>query len=263
MQLVKKKNNNLLSAFQIEKLRDEYARNRDIKNFRNTYSDKYPEIPNKNYPKLWDNLNKRPFIDKNINPIAWERLNIVKKYLKKESLILDIGFGAGDLERCLFDSNFSANLYGIDISKGSVNSAIIKYPNWTFKIGGIDSLPFENEYFDQIVSLEVLEHISPSKVFKSLKEINRVLKKNGTIIISIPINENLQKLVQSGINPNAHVRVYSLPIITTELSISGFAVKKIHTLFAFSENYKIKSFVSKILPFLRKPNNLIIFATKN
>ena len=46
------------------------------------------------------------------------------------------------------------------------------------------TLPFENESFDCIFCSEVLEHIfTPDEI---LKEINRVLKKNGKILITVP-----------------------------------------------------------------------------
>ena len=45
-------------------------------------------------------------------------------------------------------------------------------------------LSFPNEYFDVIVIFEVLEHISDQE--RTLKELCRVLKSDGTLILSVP-----------------------------------------------------------------------------
>lgn len=50
---------------------------------------------------------------------------------------------------------------------------------------GDESAPFEDDYFDLIIFTEVLEHICapPSEV---LKEIRRIMRKKGKLIISVP-----------------------------------------------------------------------------
>lgn len=45
-------------------------------------------------------------------------------------------------------------------------------------------LPFESEYFDSVFSSEVLTHIF--KLEPIIKEINRVLKMNGNVLITVP-----------------------------------------------------------------------------
>jgi len=47
-----------------------------------------------------------------------------------------------------------------------------------------ENLPFNNEVFDFIFSIAVLEHVS--SIEKSIKEANRVLKKNGIIYMNVP-----------------------------------------------------------------------------
>jgi len=45
-------------------------------------------------------------------------------------------------------------------------------------------LPFENNYFDFFFAGEIIEHLFDSRFF--LKEIHRVLKINGYLILSTP-----------------------------------------------------------------------------
>ncbi len=55
----------------------------------------------------------------------------------------------------------------------------------------LTKLSFENNQFDFVISLEVLEHVPSYR--QALREIFRVLKKNGNFIFSIPFVLNSQK----------------------------------------------------------------------
>jgi SAM-dependent methyltransferase len=90
--------------------------------------------------------------------------------------VLDVGCGIGDFLR------FRDNTIGTDI-----NESIVEY----CKSQGLDvflfengRLAFEDNSFDGVVLDNVLEHIeNPTTI---LSEINRVLRKNGTLIIGVP-----------------------------------------------------------------------------
>lgn len=55
---------------------------------------------------------------------------------------------------------------------------------YQFVKGSITAMPFPDEHFDNIVAMEVLEHINDVDV--ALKELKRVLKTGGTLVISTP-----------------------------------------------------------------------------
>jgi SAM-dependent methyltransferase len=66
----------------------------------------------------------------------------------------------------------------------------------------LTNISFENDQFDFVISLEVLEHIPNYK--QALKEIFRILKKNGNFILSIPFILNSQKnIVRARVNDGA------------------------------------------------------------
>src|SRR3990167_1440672 len=78
--------------------------------------------------------------------------------------------------------NFGA---GQDIRKGYVNADIVKLP-------GVDIVhdfnkfpyPYKNNEFDLIYTSHVLEHLDD--LVKVMKELKRILKKGGKIIIRVP-----------------------------------------------------------------------------
>jgi len=115
------------------------------------------------------------------NPIALANI-------RKGDILLDLGSGAG------FDSFLAAKklgdsgmVIGIDMTPEMIEKStkIAKkygYKNVEFRLGDIDNLPFENEFFDKIISNCVI-NLAPDKL-KVFKEAYRVLKTNGKMYIS-------------------------------------------------------------------------------
>lgn len=105
----------------------------------------------------------------------------------KDEIILDIGCGDG-LQTILIGKRCK-KIIGIDISEKSIEKA--KYLslhtkeriNSEFHCVKIENAEFENEYFDKVFSICVIEHI-PNYV-DILKEAYRILKKDGQMIFSV------------------------------------------------------------------------------
>jgi 2-polyprenyl-3-methyl-5-hydroxy-6-metoxy-1,4-benzoquinol methylase len=214
---------------------------------------------------LWDKLNKETNYTKLNNPMAWDRLNLVTKWIKQSKFIvkvLNIGFGPANLEKLILNQSNNYIWLGIDISNESVINANKLFRNASFKRQEINNIKGKNNYFNLILALEVLEHISPSKIFAELKKIHTLLNTNGILIISVPLNEDLESMLEKGVNPNAHVRIYTPKLIEAELKLSGFEIIRTKKLYAFNDNYFIKSIISNIFGF-RKPNNIILEAVKS
>ena len=99
----------------------------------------------------------------------------------------------------------------------------------------ICNLPFKKFEFDLIICNHVLEHINDD--LKAIREIYRVLKKNGVAILQVPIDESLSKTFEDKtiIDPKKkselfgqydHVRKYGKDFYDRLKSV-GFKVKKI------------------------------------
>lgn len=232
-----------------------------------TYSEFCSEIPNKNTPGLWDKLNlqEKPLITK--NPMEKDRLKTVLGFIKGKNLqIMNIGFGSGNLERMYVKKQSFSGIhwYGIDISPASVKKVQKEFPQGNFEVGNILKMRFPHNYFDYVIAIEVLEHISPRNTFHALREIHRVIKPAGYFILSVPLNEALEEMIIKGENPNAHVRIYTPELIQAELYIAGFTVLREKKLFAFHNWYSLKTFIAKYLLIRKcKPNNIILLAQKS
>ncbi len=252
--------------FEVEEYRHDLSVSKRIKELKLTYKARIPEIKNLNTGQMWDRLNTSTNRTFQSNPMAYNRIKTAVSYLdknRKNLTILDIGFGPADFER-IVNNKFreKASIVGIDVSNDSVYRAKNEYPRWKFIQKSIEKYKADVGNFDYVIALEVLEHVSPKYTIEVLTKIYKALKNNGEFIISVPLNEGLEKMVKSGFNPNAHVRVYTKELIEAELEIVGFRIVKHKLFYAFHKNYWIKSILTKLLSLGKKPNNVILLAQK-
>lgn len=110
--------------------------------------------------------------------------------VNKNDKILDAGCGHG--EYTVFALKENAKVWAFDYSKEMVNCTIdlVKKNSLIAERISIDSvvnIPYENEFFDQVFCLAVLDHLNPDQRKKAMSELCRVLKKNsGRLIIDVP-----------------------------------------------------------------------------
>jgi len=108
----------------------------------------------------------------------------VLKFLEpvKNKKILDVGCGTG--RHALKLASRGAKVTGIDFSKTMLKRAQEKARklNINFKYRNITNLPFSSNSFDKVTCNLVLSHIR--NLNKVVKEISRVVKKNGIVVIS-------------------------------------------------------------------------------
>lgn len=113
----------------------------------------------------------------------------------KDELILDIGCGSG--LQSLFLGKYCKKIIGIDISEKDITTAKLKAHYMRGRISSefrcvkIENAKFENEYFDKIFSICVLEHISNYE--EVLRESYRILKKNGQMVFSVDSLEPIKE----------------------------------------------------------------------
>lgn len=92
--------------------------------------------------------------------------------------VLDFGCGAGGQLNNIKNHFPDIEAYGTDISTTAIDIARQNYgDNAEFRVSTPDHLPFDDDFFDIIISLDVLEHIPD--LTPPLTEILRVLKPGG------------------------------------------------------------------------------------
>lgn len=134
--------------------------------------------------------------------------------LKTGSRILDNGCGRGD-----FLDGFrrnGMNAHGCDLEATLINKdrEQIIYGGVDFEI---DNLPFPDDYFDLVFTKSVIEHIH--KPFHYLKEMKRVLKPGGRIVVMVP---DWQSCMYIFYDDCTHVQPYTKVSVRDTLKMVGF-----------------------------------------
>ena len=108
----------------------------------------------------------------------------VKKHFKPGDKVLHAGCGSGQV-----DSDISkwVNIYALDFSIPALS--IYKKMNkdsFEIKYGDLFDIPYNDETFDGVYNLGVMEHFNEQDIQSILKELYRVVKPNGKMIIFWP-----------------------------------------------------------------------------
>jgi len=112
----------------------------------------------------------------------WDIENLAQYVIPGEK-ILDLGCGNGRILEILEDKNI--DYVGLDNSEKLIEIAKKNYPQAKFLVGDALSLPFPNDFFDKVFSIRVLPHIPSNEFqFQFLKEVSRVLKPGGLLILT-------------------------------------------------------------------------------
>ena len=91
--------------------------------------------------------------------------------------VLEVGAGTGALLRALREKEFEVQ--GIDISPVAAEYGDIVTASAT-------DIPFDDQSFDAVLAISIVEHLNPAEVDKFLGEARRVLRSTGLLFIVTP-----------------------------------------------------------------------------
>jgi methionine biosynthesis protein MetW len=214
-------------------------------------------------------LNSKTFSDKVYSQIAKNSvyndskltsIYQVLNMLPKKGKVLDIGCFNGFLLERIVEST-SCEVYGVDAATEAIK--ICRKKGFEVIEADVEKLiPFEDNFFDAVTGLEVIEHLADTDNF--LIEVKRVLKKDGFLILTTPNFFSLARRVMTmtGINPYleasftypphmaGHLRFYTHDLLEKYLEYSGFKVLvSTSDVINFSKEGKYFSkFLAKIFP---------------
>jgi len=166
---------------------------------------------------------------------------IISKIPKNVYSILDVGCGKGWVAQEFLAKG--KKVYSLDISV--TNPAIVKklYPVENNFAITADSyhLPFTDNTFDTVIASEIIEHVVDPASF--VKELFRVVKKGGSLIITTPYKEKLVYYLCIHCNQKTPANAH----------IHSFDENKLQNLYSGNdlENFKYATFGNKVLLFLR------------
>ena len=110
--------------------------------------------------------------------------------------VLEVGFGSGVTFPNLNDSY--QEIHGLDLNVSVEDVAAVfrtKQIETRLQNGSVLSMPYEDDFFDTVLLVSVLEHLKPSEQAQAFREIRRVLKPEGQAIYGVPIERGVMVLM--------------------------------------------------------------------
>lgn len=134
--------------------------------------------------------------------------------------LLDAGCGTGGFLAWAAETGAFDRLCGIDISAEAVELARETVPAAELRRAPLDRIPFEDEEFDLVVSLDVLQHLPEGQLDASLKELRRVLRPGGTLLARTNGDRHARR-------ERDDWRAYDPATLAADLRRAGFAVRRL------------------------------------
>lgn len=151
------------------------------------------------------------------------KTDLVRNFMQKKCAgktdlkILNIGAGTGDDLKVL--QKFGKN-YVIDIDEAAL-AYIPKELCEDKQKADACALPYEDNFFDVVISCDCFEHIEND--IKAISEVHRVLKPNGILIFTVPAFQSLYSSHDKALD---HFRRYSKK--TIGIALSAFSKKRFY-----------------------------------
>ena len=156
--------------------------------------------------KSWDAIFRRQ--GRVFTEPHWDMPQVVQRLREKGSdKVLDLGCGTGRHVVYLAQHGFS--VYGLDNSPKAIKMtaewlaqenlcADLQIQEMT------ETFPYEDRFFDAIVSIQVIHHADTASIKRIIGEIERVLKPGGFLFVTVPTRQNQGKRFRQ-IEPNTFV----------------------------------------------------------
>jgi len=136
----------------------------------------------KKYDEIRERDSRRAYVVK-------RQVEITKKFLNEDyNNILDVACGTGR-----FFYLYKGKIYGIDVSTDQLKEARKKNKKAILKICDAEKINYPSNKFDIVITSQFIMHTPEYK--KIIKEIVRVTKKGGKIIIDFPNKYRVSKLI--------------------------------------------------------------------
>jgi SAM-dependent methyltransferase len=146
--------------------------------------------------------------------------------------ILDIG--CGSYPYFLAHTSF-AEKFAIDqLPLPQQTASELKIESFTLDLEIEPHLPFDDNYFEAVTLLAVVEHLDPALMAKLFREVYRTLKPGGMVILTTPAawSDGLLKFMArvnlvSAEEIHEHAYAYTLPLIGWYFGQAGFEMPKV------------------------------------
>ena len=146
---------------------------------------------------FFDGERKHGYGGFNYHPKFWTPVisDFQKKYgLTSSSSILDVGCAKGFMLHDFAQAFPGIIVKGIDVSSYAIETAMPSMKPF-LQVGDARELPFENQSFDLVISINTIHNLEHKDLVKALREIQRVSRKGSFITVDAYRTSEEQELM--------------------------------------------------------------------
>lgn len=178
-------------GFEINLLRAYPRTSRDVKARGTSKTDEDREIARQFGKDFFDGDRRHGYGGFNYHPRFWGPVipDFIEYYgLDNNSSVLDVGCAKGFMLYELKKALPGLTISGIDVSQYALDNAIESVKS-DLRVADAKSIPFDDNSFDLVVSINTIHNLDVGDLKLSLKEISRVSKKNSFITVDAYRND--------------------------------------------------------------------------
>lgn len=161
----------------------------------------------------------RPFVGR----LYRRRVELCLDMCRPGNRALEIGFGSGLTFLNLHD--IYTEIHGLDMTSdvGHVKQLFEARGITTELVNGnVLSMPYDDDFFDVVLLISILEHLKPDELEPAIREIRRVLRKGGQVVFGVPVERPAMRLL---------------------FRLMGYDIRKYH----FSDHNQVAGAASKLM----------------
>jgi SAM-dependent methyltransferase len=169
----------------------------------------------------WARAGRGESMERGHRPVGEQAID--KMALAANARVLDVGCGSGWASRLMVEKATRGRVVGIDISDEMIRVAAQSskgIPQLEFRVAGAESLPFGDDEFSDVFSMESLYYYAD--ISAALREIHRVLESGGQLLTVIDLYQENEPSHQWIETLRVPVHLLSIPEYHALLQDAGF-----------------------------------------
>lgn len=110
--------------------------------------------------------------------------------------VLDVGFGSGVTFLNLHERY--GEVFGLDLTARVEEVRAVfqaRRIETVLRNGSVLHMPYENDFFDTVILISILEHLRQDEQIRACREISRVLKPGGQMVYGVPVDRPIMTLM--------------------------------------------------------------------
>ncbi len=174
--------------------------------------------------------------------------------VKGKPLVIDAATGQAYGAKIIKEMVPEATIIGFDIQQAALKVSQEKYGQYgKYVQGDIRHLPVDDAKADMVIALETLEHLAPEDQPVFLRELKRITKPNGRVVISVPYPSSTYRgkdnKVHHAFGSGSHLYEPTVEETNTMIEGAGFKIiGQYGQVITDSREAKAMSVVNRVLP---------------